>query len=200
MAGIPTTLFFNVTRSVFVSSVAQPIQIQPAPWYRGDVRNLQVTFCRDEPGNTASIITDLTAVQCGVGVLTNSTVNTPAATSATAGTPVNNVFPILLPLNLASIATLLASAVQVDVTLEFVLTGADSESRYQTIVQIRESLLDVAAVDPTPPEVALGKSEAQALYVPKQGAAGGAFTLKNTAGEEFLIYVGDDRQLHCDPV
>ena len=185
---------------MFVRSVAQPIQLTPPPWYRGDVRNLQVTFCKDEDGDTASVITDLVAVQCGVGVLTNSTTNTPAASSATAGTPVANVYPILLPLNLAAVATLLASAVEAQVTLEFVLTSATSEQRYQTFVTLRESLLDVAATDPAPPAVALSTAAAAALYVPKQGITSGSFTMKNDNGEEFLIYIGTDRQLHVDPL
>ena len=200
MAGIPTTLVFNVSRSIFVESVAQPIQTTPPPWYRGDVRSLQVTFVKDEPGDTVSVITDLVAVQCGVGLLTNSTVNAPADTSATAGTPVANVYPITLPLNLASIATRLASVTEVSLTLEFVLTSATSESRYQTNITIRESLLDVAAADPAPPAIALSTAAAAGLYVPKTGVAGGTFTLKNENGEEGVIYFGLDRQFHFDPL
>jgi len=189
---IPTQLFFNVTRSVFVKSVEQPIQIVIPPWFRGDVRNLQVTFCKDEDGDTASVITDLVAVQAGVGILTNSTTNTPAASSATAGTPVDNVYPILLPLNLAAIATLLAATTSVDVTLEFVLTSATSEQRYQCTVKIQESLLDVAAADPAPPAVALSTAAAAALYVPKQGVVNMNEIKVSPSGFQFLLTVSDD--------
>ncbi len=189
---IPTQLFFNVTRSVFVKSVEQPIQIVIPPWFRGDVRNLQVTFCKDEDGDTASVITDLVAVQCGIGVLTNSSTNTPAASSATASTPVANVYPILLPLNLAAIATLLAATTSADLTLEFVLTSATSEQRYQTSVKIQESLLDVAAVDPAPPAIALSTAAAAALYVPKQGVVNMNEIKVSPSGFRFLLTVSDD--------
>jgi len=192
VAGIPTTLFFNVTRSVWVKSVDQPIQISIPAWFRGDVRNLQVTFCRDEDGDTASVVTDLVAVQCGIGVLTNSTTNTPAASSATAGTPVDNVYPILLPLNLTAITTLLAATTFVPLTLEFVLTSATSEQRYQTTITVQESLLDVAAVDPAPPAVALSTAAAAALYVPKQGVVNMNEIKVSPSGFQFLLTVSDD--------
>ena len=65
---------------------------------------------------------------------------------------------------------------------------------------IREPLLDGTNADPTPPEVALGKNEAAAIYVAKDGPSGALQIMRSPDGKAYAFSVTNDGQPHFDLV
>lgn len=187
--------YCNISTGRWIRSPDDPVDVKAPSWGYGDVKSIGVTFCENAPGRAVTVVSRFTSAQLGVG-----TIGSAAITSATAGSPTSNEFPFTVPLNLAAVLSYLGGSASRGATIEFLLSDATGPNRYHFDLTIKGQILTGSTQDPTPPEVAVGRNEAAALYVPKVGVAGGGFTLKNSAGEEFFVYMGDDRQLHADPV
>jgi len=191
MAAIDTKLFFNLSTQQFVASAEDGADAGIPSWYYLDVRNLLVTFVKtNDSGGGISVVTDAISVQCGIGTPTGSAGT--VASSATAGPPVSNVFPILLPLNLAAVLALFTSNAPINTTIEFLITTATTATRYEAQIALQKPLLVGATADPPPGDRALGAAEAVNLYVPKQGVVNMNEIKVSPSGFQFLVSVSDD--------
>lgn len=163
-----TELFFELTNSVFVQSIAQPNQINSPIFYADDVKPILLKLLRRISASSVEIV-DLT------GVTVQMAFGTPAAvptvhTSATSGTVDGNGFlPITMPFNVAAVQTALGTADQIITKMELrVVTAADPQ-RYQTPVTIRQRLITGTLADPAAPAVATSLAEVLSLCVPRNG-------------------------------
>ncbi len=169
MAASDTELFFELTNSVFVQSVASPNQINPPLFYADDVKPILLKLVRRLNPQSVEVV-DVTGVSVQVAI------GTPAAaptvfTSATAGAVDGEGFlPIDLPFNVAAVQTALGTSLEISATMEFrVLFGATPQ-RYQVKVPVRQRLITGTTQDPAAPAIATSIQEVMALMVPRDGS------------------------------
>lgn len=204
MAASDTELFFELTNSVFVQSVAAPNQINPPLFYADDVKPIKLKLLRRTSASAVEVV-DVTGVSVQVAI------GTPAAaptvfTSATAGTVDGDGFlPITLPFNVAAVQTALGTALQISATMEFrVVTGATPQ-RYQVSVPIRQRLITGTTQDPAPPLIATSIEEVLSLCVPRDGSNSSypchSFILldEDDSTKQYRVVVRAG-QLHCEPL
>lgn len=169
MAASDTELFFELTNSVFVQSVAAPNQVAAPVFYADDVKPILLKLLRRISSGTVEVV-DLTGVTVQIAIGTPAVVPV-VITSATSGTVDGDGFlPISLPFNVAGVAAALGSLLEINPTVELrVLSGATPQ-RYQCKVTLRQRLITGTLADAVAPDIATSIAEVLSLCVPRNGA------------------------------
>lgn len=107
----------------------------------------------------------------------------------------------VLDMNTSGITTLL-TANSVTTIFEVKLSsGASNTSRVQQNVTVRKSVGVVGSPSAPPGQLALGSTDADRLYLRKEGLPGDAITLTSpTTGKQWQIYVDDTLGLQMNPI
>lgn len=169
MAASDTELFFELTNSVFVQSVASPNTINSPLFYADDVKPILLKLVRRVSPQSVEVV-DLTGVSVQVAIGTPASAPT-VFTSATAGAVDGSGFlPISLPFNVAAVQTALGTALEISATMEFRVVFGATPQRYQVKVPVRQRLITGTTQDPAPPQIATTIDEVLALCVPRDGS------------------------------
>lgn len=193
-------LTLNVTSRKLVTSPQQPTPLAEIPsWFVGEVREIKVCFVRDQSSG-AGKVSIVSAVGASLRLFLGDPGEDPP-TMASAAAAVNNVFTVVLPLNLAAVEAFLGELPRRQTWLEFELTSTVGLVKYQVPVYLLPPIGVLGLADPAPPETGLGVIAANALYVPQLGVPGGSFILKSEDNLVWLrIYARNDGELGVDNV
>lgn len=171
----------------------------------GDTVILQIGVVADletgAPGSLARV--NITGWSCQVAVGNiGSAPHTSATLSVTNDADGLTVFSGSLPMNVAAVKDLFTAGESVSRTFEMQITDATGEQSYKKNVTIQDELIESALVDPTPPDVALGKAEAASLYVKMSENAPGAgpILVSPDGTQKAILYLDDQGQLQVAPI
>jgi hypothetical protein len=139
------------------------------------------------------------------GLTCKATVGTRTAGSLTSVTMTvtNNFFVGLLPLNVAAISSLFSGAPELrsEQKIEFEVNDATSVYSAEFPFVITTEIATTALTDTAAPDTAIGRLEIASLYVPYgAGVAGETKIRKSASGLLMAQYLGDDGQLHLEPL
>lgn len=193
---MPENYFFNRRERFFVKSVEEPTRIDPPEWGFGDVKAITLTFVDPISRGRVQVVTSITSAQLAIG-----TPGGTVLTSATAsGVDASFAHAFTVPLNIAAIDTFLGSDLKKPTTIEFRVSDSTGPNRHQGAVVLIQQLISDTIVDPSPPEVALGRNEAAGIYTPKEWPAGMRQIVTTDSGRRFMVYPHDDGRFQFDEI
>jgi hypothetical protein len=148
------------------------------------------------PGSLALIDPTGLAMKVGIGTAGALLVNFDLAVDG-------NAFVGDVALTDAAIAALFSGSVTrvTSQKIEFRILEGAGYKRIQKDITLVKEILTTATTATNPNEEALGKNEAKALYVPRDGGeAGQGWVMKDGNGVRYSIYMGTDEQLHWEKI
>lgn len=162
-------LYFEIKSRRFVRSHEEPQAVAPPVFGHGDTRDFGVTFLKRVSQSSFQVIQSIVSVQVGISATTAP--NT-ILTSYTAGAAENNEHPFLL--NCASpLDSFMSSETEEKEAIgQFRIVTTNGENRYPFTIYIAPKQLTATTVDSTADDPGLRKSEAGALYMPKEVPVG----------------------------
>lgn len=197
--GFTTPLVYNISTGNLVFSVQTPTPVAFPTWFLEDSKNLTIQFVQS--GATQGTV----SVAPGTGIGLQVAIGTPgiaAVSSATAGASVGDVFSVVLPMNTTALQALFAgppATSQVTLIFEFRTSSGGTPQRYQFPLIVKLNLIPDTLIDPAPPDTAIGKADANASFVLKNGGNGDIQIMRSKDGtKRAQVYLGNDGILHTD--
>jgi hypothetical protein len=163
-------LCFNLSTGRFVRSATSPTPTDWPVFGYGDARDFAVTFVSATSDTRVQVETAVTSAKITLSnPLTLAEWTSADASAATA----SSAFPFLLPVTSSNLSTFMSGKITNQMAYcEFLLGTASGSNRYGSTIYIKPQLntgvTSVAVVS----DVALGKNEAQGIYVSKAPAKG----------------------------
>jgi hypothetical protein len=195
MATVPIDIVINITsgQPVISKDNPQPIQINLID---GDVMTCRVQLVKAAATGLGRVSV-VSAIGLGCQLALAATRGGTVITSATAldAASADDFWSVLLPLNVAAV-TAAAGASGADIFLEALI----GTKRFQIPVKLFKQINSGAVVDAPVPDVALGKIEATATYVAKNGEAGAFQIFTTPSGGKIKMYAGDDDEMHWEKI
>lgn len=201
MAAVEYELFLDIHKKTLSLSETVAFPFSFPDQKSGDGLNFNLGLVQQDPatgrGRTSRVTIAGLTCKAAVGTRTAG-----ALTSVTMSVT-DNFFVGLLPLNVAAISNLFTSNAELrsEQKIEFEINDGTSVYSAEFPLVITKEIATTALTDTAAPDTAIGRLEIASLYVPYgAGAAGETKIWKSASGLLMAQYLGDDGQLHLEPL
>ena len=178
-------LTFNLSTGRFVRSSTSPTPTDFPIFGYGDLRDFSITFVSAVSDTRVEVVQSVTSAKI--------TLSNPATlaewTSADASAAVNNAFPFLLPVVSSNLTTFMSGKLTNQQSYcEFLLGTASGSNRYGSFVFIKPQLNTGVTAVAVVNDVALGKQEAQGIYIAKEVPQGTRMIwIDESTGQQYSV-------------
>ena len=192
MASVPIDIVFNITSSRSVISKDCPVEVD-IDLIDGDIMTCRVQLIKST-GRSISVISGVgLSCQLAVAATRGGTVLTSASAASSADS--SDFWTVVLPVNTTLIAGV-ATATGAPVFIEALI----GTQRFQIPARLYKQVNSGTVGDAPVQDVAIGKLEAGATYVAKNGDAGTQQIFTSLGGTKVRMYAGDDGEMHWEIV